>query len=201
MSFLDESSATLLEALAFIDAHESPSDSRDSGVQRRPRKSPKLGYWERLKAESESLREEAATLGATLKQLQLQLQVQATAAGRVDREQWMLVGLKVTDTAALAELENQRRLEAESLNHQLKDLVARNIMSIEILTSRVRYSGTRKRASSLPNALLALVLGNHRRRLHHSASSSSESSLSVGIRSDGDSKPRRPLTHRVVPVS
>lgn len=134
MSFLDESSATLLEALAFIDACEPSSDSSNSNEEQcRPRKSPKIGYWERLRAERESLREQAAELEATLQLLQ----TQSKAAERVNRQQRMLTKLNSVETATHAEEERQRRLEAEKTNSRLKDLVARNYKAVEMLTCRV----------------------------------------------------------------
>lgn len=124
MSFLDESSATLQEALAFIDAHESSSDS-SSSADASAAKPHKLGYWERIRAEGDSLRMEATMLEQRLQQLQAQ------SVQHFDRQPWSLVG--GDEGQAVVEQEYQRRLKAESTKQELKGLIAHNSNLMESL--------------------------------------------------------------------
>lgn len=122
MSFLDDSSATLQEALAFIDAHQTSGDSSDSPT---PRKLRKIGYWKRLKEESYNLRKEATQLERTLTHLQA---VNPGRCGVTDHSVGVSASVQVERTF-------QRRLQAESTNQDLKRLIARNLKVIETMST------------------------------------------------------------------
>lgn len=126
MSFLDESSATLQEALAFIDACEA---SGSHGAAK-----PKPSYWQRLREEGERLRRETVALEATLERLQTR---------RLER---------VRSHQSHLEREYHRRHHAETTNQQLRSLIIKNreaLNTLAKLANVVRYVPVLMRNHSL----------------------------------------------------
>lgn len=145
MSFLDES-ASLLDALAFLDAYEGPSprhetsssssvgapSSPEQEPQRKSRSStttaaPKLRHRDRMKAETLRLQREAEALEATLAKLQANAQAFDTQA----LERWRGPDSTGSKWKEVVVHEYRSRRRSEITNRKLKVLLAKQLKMVK----------------------------------------------------------------------